>query len=66
MKFAQLLRKPFLTEHLYWLCVGDLGFQPETSVKERLLQRCFPVKFAKFLKTSFDRTPADVVFICEF
>ena len=66
VKFAQLLRKPFLTEHLYWLCVGGLGFQPETSVKERLLQRCFPVKFAKFLKTSFDRTPADVVFICEF
>ena len=66
MKFAQLLRKPFLTEHLYWLRLGDLGFQPETSVKERLMQRCFPVKFAKFLKTSFDRTPADVVFICEF
>ena len=66
VKFAQLLRKPFLTEHLYWLRLGDLGFQPETSVKERLMQRCFPVKFAKFLKTSFDRTPADVVFICEF
>ena len=29
------------------------GLKPLTSLKERLLHRCYPVNFAKFLRTPF-------------
>ena len=35
--------------------VADL--QAYNFIKKRLQQRCFPVKFAKFLRTSFFGTP---------
>ena len=35
------------------------GLRPAILIKKRLWHRCFPVNFAKFLKTtSFDRTPS--------
>ena len=33
-------------------------------IKKRLRQRCFPVNYAKCLRTSFDRTPPDDWFLC--
>ena len=33
------------------------GLRPATLLKKRLWRRCFPVNFAKFLRTSFYRTP---------
>ena len=44
-----------------------LGLRPATLLKKRLWHRCFPVNFAKFLRTTFSyRTPplaTSVVFI---
>ena len=34
---------------------------PTTLLKKRLWQRCFPVNFAKFLRTLFFIEPASVV-----
>ena len=38
-----------------YLCHGDsfLGLRPATLLKKRLWHRCFPVKFAKFLRIPF-------------
>ena len=33
------------------------GLKPVTLLKKRLRHRCFPVKFAKFLRTLFRKTP---------
>ena len=33
------------------------GLRPATLLKKRLRHRCFPVNFAKFLRTPFYRTP---------
>ena len=41
MNFAKFLRTPFVTGH----------HRPATLLKKRLWQRCFPVNFAKFLRT---------------
>ena len=62
---------PSFTEHRQSLILTFLGFQPATLLKKRLRHRCFCVNFAKFLRTSSDRTPADtgwllLVFIWEF
>ena len=51
------LRTPLFTEHLQWLLLTVSGFQPATLLKKRLQQKRFSVSFAKFLRTSFDRTP---------
>ena len=64
MKFAQVLRKFLPTEHLHWLLQADLGFPPDTLIKETLRQRCFSVNFGKSLKTSLDRATADDCFLC--
>ena len=40
------------------LCFNKVtGLRPASLLKERLWHRCFPVNFAKFLRTSFSRTP---------
>ena len=52
------------TEHLQWLILTLLGFQPATSLKKRLRYRRFPVDFAKLLRTSSDGTPPDECFLC--
>ena len=39
--------------------------RPATLLKQRLLYRCFPVKFAKFLTTPFLQTRLDDCF-CTF
>ena len=54
---ATFLRKPFFTEHLQWLLLIFLCFQPATLLKKRLQHRFFSVNFAKFLRLSFGRTP---------
>ena len=38
-------------------CARACQSQPATLLKKRLSQRCFPVNFAKFLRTPFYRTP---------
>ena len=43
VKFANILRTPFVTEHL----------RPATLSKKRLWHRCFPVNLGKFLRTLF-------------
>ena len=53
---------PYFTDHLQWLLLTVSGFQPATLSKKRFRQRCFSVNFAKFLRTSFDRTPPDDCF----
>ena len=58
------LKTPFLTEHLQWLLLTVSGFQPTALLKKRLGQRCLSVNFAKFLRTSFVRTPPDDCVLC--
>ena len=41
------------------------SLEPATFLKNRLWYRCFPVNFAKFLRTSFYRTPPGDCF-CSF
>ena len=55
---------PSFTEHLQWLILTFSGFQPATLLKKRLRHRCFSLDFAKFLRTSSDRTPPDDFFSC--
>ena len=38
------------------------GLRPATLLKKRLWYRCFPVNFAKFLRTPFYSTPPDDCF----
>ena len=52
---------PSFTEHLQWLILTFLGFQPATLLKMRLRHRRFSVNF---LWTSSDRTPPDESFLC--
>ena len=52
------------TEHLQWLILTFLGFQPATLLKKRLRHRRFSVNFAKFLRASSERTPPDECFLC--
>ena len=49
-----------LRQSLYFNKVAS--FRPATLLKKRLWHRCFPVNFAKFLRTPFYRTsPGDYV-----
>ena len=61
---VRLFKNNFFTEHLQWLRRNVSGFQPAASFKKELQQRRFSVNFAKFLKTSFYRTPPDDCFLC--
>ena len=38
------------------------GPEPATLLEKRLWHRCFPMNFAKFLRTSFHRTPLNDCF----
>ena len=60
----QAPRTPCFTEHLQWLFLTVLGFQPATLLKKKLQQRCF-CEFCKNFKNilSFDRTPPDDCFL---
>ena len=60
VKFAKFLRTSYFTEHLQRLLLAVSGFQPATLLK-RVRQRS--VNFAKFVGTSFDRTPPDGCFL---
>ena len=55
MKFAKFLRKPYFTEHPQWLLLTVSGFQIPAKI--------FFLKFGKFLRTSYDRTPPDDGFL---
>ena len=39
-----------------------VGLRPVTLLKKSLWHSCFPVNFAKFLRTLFHRTPSDGCF----
>ena len=53
--FTEFTRK-HLCQSLFFINVA--GLKPATLLKNRLLHRCFPLNFAKFLKTPFSyRTP---------
>ena len=58
------LRTPFLTERFQWLLLTVTGFQPAALLKKGPQQRRFSVRFAKFFRTSFYRTPPDDCFLC--
>ena len=58
------LRTTFFTKHLQWLLLTVSGFQPAALLKKGLQQRRFSVRFAKFLRTSFYKTPPDDCFLC--
>ena len=60
----RLFKNTFFTEHLQWLLLTVSGFQPAALFKKGLQQRLFSVNFAKFLRTSFYRTPPDDCFLC--
>ena len=52
--FSKFTRK-HLWQVLFYKEVA--GPQPATLLKMRLCHRCFPINFAKFLRTPFHRTP---------
>ena len=54
--FAKFTGK-HLCQVLFYNKVTGLG--PATLLKKRLWHRCFPMNFAKFLRTPFHRTPLD-------
>ena len=58
-KFHKIHKKN-LCQSLFFNKVAD---QACNFIKKRLWHRCFPVNFAKFLKTSFYRTPPDDWFL---
>ena len=60
----EIFKNTFFTEHLQWLLLTVSGLQPVNLLKRRLRQKCFFVNFAKSLRTSFDRMPADDCFLC--
>ena len=61
--FTKLTGK-HLCKSLVFNKVADL--RPETSLKKRLLHRCFPVYFMKFLRTPFLQTRPDNYFCLLF
>ena len=58
------LRTPFLTEHFQLLLLTVSGFQLAALLRKGFQQRRFSVRFAKFLRISFYRTPPDDCFLC--
>ena len=44
-----------LCQSLFLIKLQALGLRPATLFKKRLWHRCFPVNFAKFLRTSFSQ-----------
>ena len=54
----------FTGKHLCWSLFFNkvAGLKPPTLLKKRLWHRCFPVNFAKFLRTPLYRTPLDDCF----
>ena len=57
------VKSTFFTQ-LQRLLLTVSGLQPAALLKKRLGQRCLSVSFAKFLITSFVRTPPDDCFLC--
>ena len=55
----KIFKNIFFAEHLQWLLLTVLG----NFIRKKFRQRCFSVKLAKFLRTSFDRIPADDYFL---
>ena len=55
-KFAKFRRKHLCKVLFFNKAAGP---EPATLFLRRLWHRCFPVSFAKFLRTPFHRTPLD-------
>ena len=60
----EIFKTTFFAKHFQWLLLTVLGFQPVTSLKNRLRQSRFSVNFAQFLRLSFDRMPTDDCLLC--
>ena len=58
--FAKFTGK-HLSQVLFYNKVADL--EPATLLKKRLLHWCFPMNFAKFLRTPFHRKPLNDCFL---
>ena len=57
--FSKFTRKHLCQVFFY---KKDAGPEPATLLKMRLWHRCFPINFAKFLRTPFHRTPLNDCF----
>ena len=66
VKSDKFLRTPSFIEHLQWLLLTDLGFQPATLLQKRLRQRFFSVNFTKHFFSQNSSGWLLLVFICEF
>ena len=66
VKFAKFLRSPFsIFYKTSPVTTSDsFRFPAGTLSKKRHRQGCFSVNFAKFLRTSLDRTPLGECFLC--
>ena len=58
------LRTPFFNRTFPVAASDSFRFPPAALLKKGLQQRRFSVRFAKFLKTSFHKTPPDDCFLC--
>ena len=63
MKFEKFFGTSYFSEHLQWLLLTVSDFQPAILIKKRFWQRYFSLNFAKFLRTSLDRTPLNDCFL---
>ena len=59
LKLGKFQRKAPVLECLYNKVAGS---QARNVIKKRLQKRCFPVKFAKFLRTPFSRNNSSSCF----
>ena len=51
LKISQKITEKYMCESLFYNKVT--GLRPVASLKKRFWQRCFPVNFAKYLRTIF-------------
>ena len=54
-EFCEIFKNTFFIEDLRWL----LLFSVCNFIKKRLQHRCFPAKYAKFLKAPFSKNLCD-------
>ena len=60
----RLFKNTFFNRTFPVAASDSFRFPPAALLKKRLQQRRFSVRFAKFLRTSFYKTPPDDCFLC--
>ena len=63
--FAKFAGK-HLCQSLFLIKLQALDLRPATLLKKRLWRRCFPVNFAKFLRTPFQQNTSGRLFLLNF